>query len=416
MLARFRPLPLQPFTPFSDAVLLNHLLKTNEPPHDSEISFLRNLIAQGHSRMAELDARVELMHRSVHRLLQTKDKLHSLITKHEAAISLVRQIPLEILAYIFEFVVESNEYYPPWTLSAVCGRWRAAALSQPRLWTSIRYHRYNPFDKYEAQLLRSGTLPLSIEVDVDMEHPNDLSPEERCIFQLLCDHASRWENVSLRGPRQLFMEEIRWMITAPLSRLRQLAVEMPYDSFDPNPMDVFQSALQLERVQANREFWYRPLPMTLSWSQLVTFGGSNTWAGHLHALATASNLVDCAPDIVLMPDSPLPPAPILLPRLQRLSFSNSGFLSCLETPALLELYCANDLHAVPSFVRRHGGKLQKLLMSGESIERRDLTAIVEAVPDVTSLVLWLPLSVDLHRDLVSAAANRLPHMAHFSTY
>ncbi|KAF7370270.1 hypothetical protein MSAN_00658200 [Mycena sanguinolenta] len=235
-------------------------------------------------------------------------------------------MPTEILSHIFAFTLPPHQQdaeSAPWTISAVCARWRSIVLSQPNLWTFIRYHDQDTHIpsgadvlKLETQLLRSGQAPLHIDFLVQ-EHSDD---EE--IVQMMYAHTERWETASFTGPEEL-CEHLRSYIQGPFPQLREVTIEIDkaYPSDDDNiVLDMFHDAPLLQAAFVNRESWATPVTMALPWSQLLRFGGRNTWEGHLAVLGSASNLVDCSLEI---PGSDRITQtllrPIVLPRLLRLS-------------------------------------------------------------------------------------------------
>jgi hypothetical protein len=140
--------------------------------------------------------------------------------------------------------------------------------------------------------------------------------------------------------------------------------------------------------------------MVLPWSQLLRYSGSNTWDGHLLALGSATNLVECSLEI--QETSGLPPVSISLPHLLRLSLSNPQFLECLDAPALVELGCDYAPPVLP-FLHRQRCKLQTLIMwkCSTPAEPTDLTRIVDVVPTVTTLGLVFPLPAAFVHDFHS---------------
>jgi hypothetical protein len=92
--------------------------------------------------MAALDAKIALFRSSLARLLEEKAELNVEIGMHEGGLSLLRCMPTEILSHIFEFSLPPHQIDAkdaPWTVSAVCARWRTIVMSQSSFWTSIRY-------------------------------------------------------------------------------------------------------------------------------------------------------------------------------------------------------------------------------------------------------------------------------------
>jgi hypothetical protein len=226
--------------------------------------------------------------------------------------------------------------------------------------------------------------------------PNDLDA-----LKIVCKHAGRWEMVSLSGPEALYLRLWRFL-RDQLRLLRELTIEIMHDQVNSEApsLNMFKDAPLLQRVIVNKQLWLYPVTMVLPWSQILQYGGTNTWDGHLHSLGVATNLVDCSLEIC--EESSVPQIPILLPHLLRLSLSNPAFLECLDTPALVELYCRYALPVLP-FLHRQHCKLRTLVM-WESLRQpdpTDLTRIVDAIPTVATLGLLFPLPAAFVHDLHS---------------
>ncbi|KAJ6449766.1 hypothetical protein C8R45DRAFT_1044397 [Mycena sanguinolenta] len=360
------------------------------------------------------------------------------LVKHEAV---VRRVPTETLSHIFTFTLPPhrlNEEPAPWTISAVCSHWRETAISQPRFWVFIdlRYHTRKKFTsrfRLETQLSRSAGLPLNISFSTA---DRTLTSEEWSLLRLLTVHARRWEILSMRGPLELYTG-LRDCLCVQLTHLRVLDVEMEggraseeddgvdYDENDPVPLLVaFKDAPQLQKVNANRISYPFPLSLALPWLQVLHFGGSNKWNGHLRTLRSATNLVSCL--LVLPPETEpikIPQTLILLPHLRQFSLPDAAILECLETPALQELYCPYAPALIPFLHRQH--RLQKLVIAAPPLvwrndvgrqvagETPDLTRMVAAASTVTTLGLMLPLPAEFARDFSNL--DMVPALEQFTT-
>ncbi|KAF8216948.1 hypothetical protein K438DRAFT_407872 [Mycena galopus ATCC 62051] len=206
------------------------LLETNDPPLESQISVLRDYLSKKRARLAALDVRIELLQSSLNRLFDEKDELDAEILMHEGGLSLIRRMPTEIMSLIFAFTLpphQPNTASAPWTVSAVCARWRNITISQPCFWTFISYDLSFPICieglKYETQLSRSGQSLLDIEFIVD--ELNEWASDDEEILQIICKHVERWEIVSLYGPVELY-QQLRHSIQHRLAHLRKLTIEM----------------------------------------------------------------------------------------------------------------------------------------------------------------------------------------------
>ncbi|KAK7024932.1 ABC protein [Favolaschia claudopus] len=402
----------------------SNVLETNAIPEETDLPLLCEFLATGRSRMASLSAKIKLLQSAVETLSGKKNELDLAIRKHEGSLSLSRRLPSEILAFIFQFSVAAQPYRAPWIVSAVCARWRSAALSHPRLWASLHYGqlsrgRNQDLLQYETQLFRSGQVPLDVQFIVGDWLPEDgLTEVEKSILQLFCNHASRWEAVSLRG-EHWFFAHLGQCIQDPFTCLRKIKVEVSRMVSDPViTVDIFRDAPLLQEVQANRELWGAPLSMALNWTQLARYGGSNTWIGHLHTLQVASNLVDCSLEIQGDFASFEAPTAVLLPHLRRLSLSHPQFLQFLETPSLLELYCDYDANTVNSFIRKQNCTLQKLVMweCGVPGDAAILIRLIETLKSLVILCLLFEPPVEFLEHMSSRVDTLAPSLTHFSTF
>ncbi|KAJ7928077.1 hypothetical protein B0H13DRAFT_2550968 [Mycena leptocephala] len=398
---------------------MRDILESNDPLLESgQIPFLRDFVSKGRARLSALNAKIASLQFALDELVQESHALDIEIRKHEGGLSALRRMPTEILSLIFTFTLPPHvsggggglsEPPAPWTVSAVCARWRAIVISQPCFWASINLSFTNS-SRLETQLQRSGEFPLTVDFDTE-----DFTSEDLHLLRILSKHARRWETMSISGPNGLF-SELQDSIEDQLSLLRELSITMVYEEDDTDivpSLSMFEDAPQLQRVSVNKILWALPVAMALSWSHLLYYGGTNTWTGHLYSLRSATNLVDCSLEIQKI--SALPQTLILLPSLRRLSLSNPAFLQCLETPTLLELYCDYAPHCL-SFLRRQPCKLQKLVLwdSLTPVDRPDLTHIVNTVPTITNLDLMLPLPATFARDLCSNS-SMAPALRHIST-
>ncbi|KAJ7759129.1 hypothetical protein B0H16DRAFT_1689084 [Mycena metata] len=406
----------------------NEILETNHPPIESQLPSIRDFISTGRARMRVLNAKFAALRSSncsIEALQSSIDKLLALdveIRKHKGAISPLRRMPTEVLSLIFTSTISQHGITEsaPWTVSAVCARWRATVIYQPRFWTFINLGYFSRssthYLRLEIQLQRSGELPLAVQCSSkDTSHFG--SPELR-LLRLVCEHARRWGKLSVSGSSYLYSQIVDF-VQDRLVLLQELEIEVECPAYEGNlpALDIFQDAPLLQRVVLNQKTWpYPVLGMTLPWSQLVQYGASNSWDGHLHALASAANLVECSLEIQ---GSGQPPgASILLPHLLRLSLSHPTFLECLETPALIELYCDYAPLLLP-FLRRNLCKLKTLTLSHcykNPADDSDLVHIVEEVPTIVNLGLLPGLSFPIElSDTLSSRPDVAPALECIST-
>ncbi|KAF7370265.1 ABC protein [Mycena sanguinolenta] len=407
------------------ALVSSDIVKSNDPPSESQVPVLQDFISKGRTRMAALESKIELLDSLMDKLVEEKNELAAEICMHEGSLSPLRRMPTEILSHIFAFTLPPH--HPgaepaPWTVSAVCARWRAISVSQPCFWTTIQYDddlNGTSVFKYRTQLSRSGQLPLNIEFRAN--YWGVLTPEARRILDLVCVHSERWGSVSFMVPKEVY-RQLRPVIQGSLPRLRTLEIDIPlsvYDDWDEDGQDALwdlNDAPVLHTVFFNRELWGFPLTMSLPWSQLRRYGGCSEWDTHLDALRKAPNLVDCSLEI--QDWSSVTEDPVLLPHLRRLSLSSPYFLESLQTPALEELYCDYDASPILSFLQQQTCKLQKLVMWDCSMDPDpvDLTRIVEALPTIRHLACFFPLPIEFVRDFRSQSSTLAPALEDFSSF
>jgi hypothetical protein len=148
------------------------LLKTNVPPDPAEEASIRSDLAANRRKMGDKDLTNE-----------GKTFLSERIILQEIILSAIRRVPMEVIAgIIWEAVAledgmdgficlraeqPSSEFTSTlWCCSKVCHLWRAAALSNPSLWSSLKIQIDNVTDRFleviEALLERSYSYPLKL--------------------------------------------------------------------------------------------------------------------------------------------------------------------------------------------------------------------------------------------------------------
>jgi hypothetical protein len=123
---------------------------------------------------------------------------------------MAERLPLELLQHVFTLGDRPEIPQPGgggiYSPLIVSKRWRNAALSIPRLWTSIELTRWHA-DRMPEQfmrywLLRSGNKPLDLELNFDANwEPEPLEAPEH-LYELLIEHISRWKTLTFQGPSE----------------------------------------------------------------------------------------------------------------------------------------------------------------------------------------------------------------------
>ncbi|KAJ7472774.1 hypothetical protein FB451DRAFT_1006778, partial [Mycena latifolia] len=112
-------------------------------PTDSEAAAVHAAISTTEKTILAIEEEMERLGRALKECTARRKELRVFGYKQRSALSLFRRLPHEVLAEVFLRHQEDEEdsgdlrRAPKWIVAQVCGRWRAVALSTPRLWTSI---------------------------------------------------------------------------------------------------------------------------------------------------------------------------------------------------------------------------------------------------------------------------------------
>ncbi|ESK85214.1 hypothetical protein Moror_11397 [Moniliophthora roreri MCA 2997] len=130
-------------------------------------------------------------------------------------ISGLQKFPVELLAHIFEDVIEADcsgfckfsKFAAVWALSQTCRKWREVAITTPTLWNVIltdtflykEFHASGVIQALRLFLERSRPLPVSwhIVFGEDSGAPEKSFEGNAEIFSLLLSHSSRWRHVQI---------------------------------------------------------------------------------------------------------------------------------------------------------------------------------------------------------------------------
>ncbi|KAJ7601965.1 hypothetical protein DFH06DRAFT_1070959, partial [Mycena polygramma] len=134
-------LPRDNLPPLHPLPATHPLLMHNDPPAESETPKILAFLASAKKRCDGLDSNIEAVAAMLATLVKERDLLAQDIRSHEAVISLVRQLPTEILCRIFVMArkPQANFELPkaPWYLGQISKRWREIAIGMPVLWSSF---------------------------------------------------------------------------------------------------------------------------------------------------------------------------------------------------------------------------------------------------------------------------------------
>ncbi|KAF7375617.1 hypothetical protein MSAN_00450500 [Mycena sanguinolenta] len=389
-----------------------HLLTSNDVPLDSDIPVLRHIIADGLKTLDALEdyisilkstlarlAAVEAWDTQIHSALAQLTRIHDATAKtvcdYRAVLHPVRCVPEELICEIFVQVLWSecanNSRLPqPWHLGHICQSWRRAALSYPRLWTSITFPSLGTCERsamMETQLSRSGNTPL------DILWEGDKFVESR-MLESVATHSNRWRVLRLHSHQPLFGGSERaldWLrpVSGRLAQLERL--ELVTASSTLLVPHVFAAAPELrEVVLSDREFSvFSPEHIKIPWEQITHFRGCYPLSHQLKILQEAANLVECA--IGYTPFSPNAVSRyILLPQLRRLHLTDSVILDYIEAPLLETLsYRITYRGSNPLFHLRFKSLTKLVFIDSKTSlpSCSKVIALLQGLPNLTYLLL-----------------------------
>ncbi|KAF9653454.1 hypothetical protein BDM02DRAFT_1912429 [Thelephora ganbajun] len=191
-------------------------------PSPQDVTELQALIAKNESSLTLLNEEIEACSRQLS-ALRTRSYAHVLtIRKCQAAMTLARLIPQELLAKIFEHASETGWTRAPVVVSHVCSAWRAAAQSHPSVWSrvTVNLDMRDPvgWTEYWLSMARQAFLHVTIVHTV----PTTTLGQ---VMALLLEHSERWISLTL----DLHLADTRQvlaMCTTRFTRLRSIYVSL----------------------------------------------------------------------------------------------------------------------------------------------------------------------------------------------
>ncbi|KAJ7185262.1 hypothetical protein C8R46DRAFT_375561 [Mycena filopes] len=364
---------------------LTSLLTSNDPPLDSEIPRILDIISVGQDRIDSLDPQIHALQSRLALLVQERDETAKCVREHRAIVSSLRRVPPEVLCEIFALSIDSlgEREEPPWYLGHICRTWRCIALAYPRLWTRLTIREDLP--RIEEQLLRAGNALLDVYWLGRLEEPRN-----HALSELLMPHYARWSTLHI--DYYIFDDNHapEWLRLAN-GHLDQLTnLELTHSGFEQAQLPIFLStAPKLRRVLLNSlEFsegspWF-PIP----WPQITHYRGTFRPHRQVEILQAAQNLQVCSVGFMNRSFDP-PLAPLVTPpHLRRFSTEWPEFLSYLTAPALQELTSLHtESEATPLllFISTSRCVLTTLALFGCSLNAAAFLLILHTVPSLTHL-------------------------------
>ncbi|KAJ7633455.1 hypothetical protein DFH06DRAFT_1222851 [Mycena polygramma] len=327
-----------PFTP---------QLGTNYCPSDKEVLEINDLLVEPRHRLKQLDDKIANLQKAMDELAEEREGVDAFVSAHNALISPLRRMPLDIIQEIFlaclpthrNCVMSASE--APVLLGRICSSWRAISLSTPRLWASlhiVRPTRPGPnelesFEKKCVQRLetikiwldRSGECGLSISMETGVEpeiffngppaaDTVPLSPP-RLFLQALVPFASRWRKIAISTSRTELLAAFSNLTESDVPILSEITVYEHPDLVDHGVTDLaFElpesetwGAVGIFRAVGLTKFSlsagrFSPTELPLAWNQLtslalqdISCSSSSAWSSDraLRILAQCPELRTC---------------------------------------------------------------------------------------------------------------------------
>ncbi|KAJ7069457.1 hypothetical protein C8F01DRAFT_976980, partial [Mycena amicta] len=221
---------------------------TNYCPTDEEVAQIKTLLVEPRVRLRDLDERIE-------KLQEERDKVAAHIAAHEALISPIRRIPLDILQELFLACLPSDRNCamassePPLQLGRVCSHWRTVVSQFPAMWAklhivepviaswmtgSVALIKAKAAQRMEVArnwLDRSGYCPLSISFfRSDHEHfLSAASATTPSFLRLLISYVSRWKAIQLSFnlADETLMSELKALVQGCAPMLQEIRLDNP---------------------------------------------------------------------------------------------------------------------------------------------------------------------------------------------
>ncbi|KAJ7618986.1 hypothetical protein DFH06DRAFT_1306555 [Mycena polygramma] len=340
------------------------LLNSNEPPDDSETAFIRSVISTADASVAHLNEKISKLQAQLKHLEDERASFLSYRARNSAILSPLRRMPPEVLGEIFVWTLPSPAAplvcrkfrmgASPWVLTQISSRWRKFSFSTPPLWSQIAVDytvpSVLPSELVAAQIERSQKLKIHFYGRSEANSQPQIE-----LFQLLAQHSSRWEELSIG---------LTSAITAP----------------------------SLVEVGVYNEFHF--LTTAFPIHQLTRYQLDGPWVTHREILNLAPNLIEARIHIDF-DDDPWPEQDevVNLHHIRRLYASDAGVLRFLRVPALEELAIwaprddVSPLAAnLESLVNRSACPLRRLGLRG--YPNADVTSkILQGCSFITELVI-----------------------------
>jgi hypothetical protein len=368
-------------------------------------------------QLADLDSSITHMQSL---LFQLEHKRAGIKREINARVSPILKFPPELFSEIFltylansvhkwDFLMSYDHLSisrMPLLFGRICKAWRDHAWSIPQLWNSVQVTLRSNMDPdlVDQWLIRSGTLPLSICIVIDIigefaSSPSDLDLQVVvAILDIIGQHTERWRHVAFDLPQYCYDELTR--IKHRLLNLESIFIQSPasLERVHELDSDLFADAPQLREAHLKI---MDPHHFTFATTQLTTLSLERSPINDCFDILRRSPRVTHCSFKVIWPTSNLHLilTPILTPHLESLELGFASMFSdvtqvfnCLTIPAIQTFICRSDGFRFPhlsfmSLMSQSACTLQELCLNNWQISSNDLIECLRAAPSIHTLSL-----------------------------
>ncbi|KAJ7707331.1 hypothetical protein B0H17DRAFT_1032408 [Mycena rosella] len=243
------------------------LLSSASSPSDLQVAVIWRAIETAETEVSAVDTHLVHLRSAMEQHTRKRAELQDFVKSHRAMVSAIRRLPSELLSEIFvESVDVSATFEPgrnePWMIAQVCSRWRAVALTSPRLWSNFVLPADDPYSMraLSLQLERASHAHLFIRFT---------SRPTLDTLNLFLTASAHWEVVTLAlGPAE-FTHLFDYGGNFPTLKTLTLRSWEPIQCTDGQG-DMRESFPALRNLQLDVCYEAFPRQLLLPWSNLRT--------------------------------------------------------------------------------------------------------------------------------------------------
>ncbi|KAL0956923.1 hypothetical protein HGRIS_003027 [Hohenbuehelia grisea] len=318
-----------------------------------------------------------------------------------------------------------------WQLGQVCSTWRAIVVNTPPLWHNITLEARRCFQHGArrdcAMFLAKEALRRSKNTPLKFTYNNHAGLDDDHIFAAIAPLLNRSKTLSFHGSSERSLATLATHGPFPMLQSLEIVTTMPFRA----PLELLREAPKFQTLHL------RGLPTSslyIPWSQIqnltIEVGGGTHPVSSLQDASNVISLILNGNSHFVRSTYALPPtSQFRLSNLHNLTISNCRFLLLIIAPNLHDLEwhttMGSNLDRLPAhlrpgsyfltFLSRSRCRLTILTIHMARLTEAELTAILDALPDLSSLSLLCPhhttnvdsLFTELHR-----RGEALPHLRH----